>query len=222
MDKKEFSIAMQLIKNKLKGFNIPPSLPDSMKIDPEPSVGTFGPTPLMGMPPMSAPLGGLGQLGGIAPVRPIGMPMTIPGMMPGGMGYGGSLSSSPVASMGPIVGGQPQRPASALAKPNVDWTMSQGTRLKFSQMFNNLDKQRVGSITGAHARNIMSSSGLPPAILAQIWNLSDLDKDGKLTCDEFCIAMHLIEMAKAGETNLPNTTPVELISALPVSVVWVK
>lgn len=217
MDKKEFSIAMQLIKNKLKGFNIPPTLPDSMKIDPDPMIGTFGPStmapvvPLSGIQSAAGGMASIGGLAGIAPVRPMGMPMAIPGMVPGTMGYGGSLGSSPVASVGPLIGNSPQRPASALAKPNIDWSMSQGTKLKFSQMFNNLDKQRVGSITGAHARNIMSSSGLPPTILAQIWNLSDLDKDGKLTCDEFCIAMHLIEMAKAGETNFPATTPLELI-----------
>ena len=34
MDKKEFSIAMQLIKNKLKGLEPPQALPPSLKADP--------------------------------------------------------------------------------------------------------------------------------------------------------------------------------------------
>ena len=40
--------------------------------------------------------------------------------------------------------------------------------------------------------------------------LSDIDRDGKLTCDEFCIAMHLSELALQG-TALPPTLPAELI-----------
>lgn len=41
-------------------------------------------------------------------------------------------------------------------------------------------------------------SGLPTTALAHIWTLSDVNKDGKLTVDEFCIAMHLIDMVKVG------------------------
>lgn len=40
--------------------------------------------------------------------------------------------------------------------------------------------------------------------------LSDVDKDGKLNCDEFCIAMHLIDLVKMGRT-LPPTLPPELL-----------
>lgn len=36
--------------------------------------------------------------------------------------------------------------------------------------------ERAQVLTGVHARNILSQSGLPNPILAQIWGLSDLDK----------------------------------------------
>lgn len=36
MDKKEFSIAMHLIKKKLQGFELPKALPQSLKADPSP------------------------------------------------------------------------------------------------------------------------------------------------------------------------------------------
>lgn len=40
--------------------------------------------------------------------------------------------------------------------------------------------------------------------------LSDIDRDGKLTCDEFCIAMHLTELARMGHA-LPAALPPELM-----------
>lgn len=40
--------------------------------------------------------------------------------------------------------------------------------------------------------------------------LADIDSDGRLSCDEFVLAMHLCDIAKIGE-KIPNTLPIELI-----------
>lgn len=37
-----------------------------------------------------------------------------------------------------------------------------------------------------------------------------MDKDGKLKAEEFILAMHLVDMAKAGQP-LPLTLPTELV-----------
>lgn len=37
-----------------------------------------------------------------------------------------------------------------------------------------------------------------------------MDLDGRLSCDEFVLAMHLCDIAKAGE-KIPNALPIELI-----------
>ena len=53
MDKKEFSIAMHLIKKKLQGYELPKTLPASLKADPYPVIGSFGAQPMnvgVGMP----------------------------------------------------------------------------------------------------------------------------------------------------------------------------
>ena len=41
-------------------------------------------------------------------------------------------------------------------------------------------------------------------------SLSDVNADGKLTCDEYCLAMHLVEMVQAGQ-SLPAKLPPELV-----------
>lgn len=45
-------------------------------------------------------------------------------------------------------------------------------------------------------RNILAQSQLPNSVLAEIWNLSDYNKDGRLSVEEFCVAMHLIDSVK--------------------------
>ena len=47
-------------------------------------------------------------------------------------------------------------------------------------------------------------------MLRQVWNLSDIDKDGCLDADEFAVAMHLTMKTKRGQA-LPETLPPELI-----------
>ena len=54
MDKKEFSIAMHLIKKKLQGYELPKVLPATLKADPTPTIGSFA-QPGMGM---GFPMGG--------------------------------------------------------------------------------------------------------------------------------------------------------------------
>ena len=90
------------------------------------------------------------------------------------------------------------------------WAIPQHSKLKYTQQFNGVDRTRTGYLTGPQARMILLQSGLSQGILAQIWNLSDVDTDGRLSCEEFVLAMHLIDICRAGET-LPSVLPHELI-----------
>lgn len=113
----------------------------------------------------------------------------------------------PVVQQAPVAQKPPEiPPAPAL----VEWNIPQASKLKYTQLFNQVDVNRAGFLTGIQARNILLKSGLSNQHLASIWNLSDIDKDGNLTCEEFILSMHLIDMAKAGE-QLPITLPLELI-----------
>jgi hypothetical protein len=69
------------------------------------------------------------------------------------------------------------------------------------QSFAQCDSNRDGFIDADEARELLTQSGLPNGILAQIWTLSDLDRDGKLNESEFVIAMALVNR------GAPSTQP---------------
>uniref|UniRef100_H3DK01 Osteoclast-stimulating factor 1 n=1 Tax=Tetraodon nigroviridis TaxID=99883 RepID=H3DK01_TETNG len=108
-----------------------------------------------------------------------------------------SASSSP-AAVSPITAGP------------SDWAVPHASRLKYRQQFNGLDKLMTGYLTGQQVRAAMATTMLSQTQLASIWNLADVDKDGKLKAEEFILAMHLVDLAKSGHA-LPLTLPTELV-----------
>lgn len=48
------------------------------------------------------------------------------------------------------------------------------------------------------------------SLLIYYRGLSDIDMDGRLSCDEFVLAMHLCDLVRAGE-KLPDVLPQELV-----------
>uniref|UniRef100_A0A8C3ID75 Intersectin 2 n=1 Tax=Chrysemys picta bellii TaxID=8478 RepID=A0A8C3ID75_CHRPI len=112
-------------------------------------------------------------------------------------------SSSNSSSTTSLTGNSPKTGSS-------DWAVPQASRLKYRQKFNSLDKSMSGYLSGFQARNALLQSNLSQTQLATIWSLSDIDGDGQLKADEFVLAMHLTDMAKAGQP-LPLTLPPELV-----------
>uniref|UniRef100_A0A8D1YHX8 Intersectin-1 n=1 Tax=Sus scrofa TaxID=9823 RepID=A0A8D1YHX8_PIG len=210
MDQVEFSIAMKLIKLKLQGYQLPSALPPVMKQQPVAisSAPAFGIGGIASMPPLTA----------VAPV-PMGS-IPVVGRSPP------LVSSVPAAGVPPLANGAPPviqplpafaHPAATLPKSSsfsrsgpgsqlntklqkaqsfdvasvpsaAEWAVPQSSRLKYRQLFNSHDKTMSGHLT----------------------NLSDIDQDGKLTAEEFILAMHLIDVAMSGQP-LPPVLPPEYI-----------
>lgn len=103
-----------------------------------------------------------------------------------------------------------ESPGSATNPIAVEWAIKGPQKLKYTQLFNTTDRTRSGYLTGAQARTLLLQSTLPQATLAQIWALADIDSDGRLSCDEFLLAMHLCEIASQGE-QIPVKLPPDLI-----------
>ena len=59
--------------------------------------------------------------------------------------------------------------------------------------------QSGGYVSGASAKTVLASSGVPKTALRKIWELSDIDKDGQLDKNEFVVCLYLVDMVKRGE-----------------------
>ncbi|CAM0140293.1 endocytosis defective-related protein [Umbelopsis sp. WA50703] len=86
---------------------------------------------------------------------------------------------------------------------------SQAELSKYAEIFQ-AQGQVNGFLAGTTARNVFLNSGLPVNKLEKIWDLSDMDKDGQLDFDEFCIAMHLTyDTLNGGEP--PQSLPPQMV-----------
>ncbi|XP_047429816.1 intersectin-2a isoform X5 [Mugil cephalus] len=86
------------------------------------------------------------------------------------------------------------------------WAITPEERGKHDKQFDSLAPV-LGYVSGEQARKFFLQSGLPASVLAEIWNLADMDSDGKMDRLEFSIAMKLIKLKLQGR-NLPSVLPV--------------
>ncbi|KAJ2763856.1 endocytosis defective- protein [Coemansia nantahalensis] len=69
-----------------------------------------------------------------------------------------------------------------------------------------------GKLPGAAARANLLQSGLPTNQLGEIWELADIDKDGALDFDEYCIALKLVfSLLHRAIVGVPPELPPSLI-----------
>ncbi|KAH0537037.1 hypothetical protein FGG08_006135 [Glutinoglossum americanum] len=87
-----------------------------------------------------------------------------------------------------------------------DWAIGREEKAQFDTIFNTVDKSKKGFITGEEAVPFFSNSKLPEDILAQIWDLADINSEGHLNREEFAVAMHLIRQQRMSRGRPPPTT----------------
>lgn len=142
----------------------------------------------------------------------------------------GSRPSSDLASVSAIprqfTGVALPRTASPVARPpygtpplsaqptGTDWAITPQEKVQFDNAFGTVDKENRGFITGEQAVSFFGNSGLPEDVLAQIWELSDINSEGRLTRDEFAVAMFLTRLQRSKRdlhAALPQTLPLNLV-----------
>ncbi|KAI1271522.1 hypothetical protein F5Y07DRAFT_392693 [Xylaria sp. FL0933] len=92
-----------------------------------------------------------------------------------------------------------------------DWLISPVDKAKYDQFYAELDKANKGYITGEEAVPFLSQSKLSEDALAQIWDLADINSEGRLTKDTFAVAMYLIRQQRTKGGPLPTSLPPGLI-----------
>ncbi|XP_052274372.1 epidermal growth factor receptor substrate 15-like 1 isoform X3 [Dreissena polymorpha] len=145
--------------------------------------------------------------------EPVPMALT-PGLIPpskrkGGAPLAGAVPVLP-SHIGPVMGGQPptQRSDSpAMRGLSVPWVVTPADKLNYDAMFRKADLDMDGYVSGQEIRDIFLQSGLHNNVLAHIWSLCDMKGMGKLTSEQFALAMHLVQQKMKGIDPPPQLTP---------------
>lgn len=84
---------------------------------------------------------------------------------------------------------------------------------KYWEIFSGL-KPANNKLTGSQISPILKNSKLSDDKLSQIWSLSDIDNDGSLDFEEFCICMRFVfDLVNGNIQSLPSQLPEWLIPA---------
>ncbi|KAI9699405.1 MAG: hypothetical protein M1836_003016 [Candelina mexicana] len=105
-------------------------------------------------------------------------------------------------------------PPSTAQPTSSDWAVSPQEKAHFDNLYATLDKSNQGYINGDQAVGFFGNSRLPEEVLAQIWDLADINSEGRLNRDQFAVAMYLIKQQRGkrdGRGSLPSTLPPNLI-----------
>ncbi|KTG40599.1 hypothetical protein cypCar_00034819, partial [Cyprinus carpio] len=87
------------------------------------------------------------------------------------------------------------------------WVVPAEDREQYEEIFELADSDFDGMVGGGEVKDIFMNSRLPQSVLAHIWSLADTQRTGKLTKEQFCLAMHLIQEKVKGVDPPQSLTP---------------
>ena len=97
--------------------------------------------------------------------------------------------------------------------PQDDWTVPGQLKQQFDAKFDSLNKNGEEALGPNILVPFLMKSNLDRENLADVWELSDINKRSSLTKDEFAIAMFLVKKVKAKST-LPQDIPDALLKSI--------
>ncbi|KAM9790382.1 epidermal growth factor receptor substrate 15-like 1 isoform 2-T3 [Syngnathus typhle] len=155
-------------------------------------------------------------------------------------------SISPLAGASPLASASPvTRPMAKLTplhssktskQPEQPWVVPVADRERYSDIFKKTDTDHDGLVDGTQVIEIFMHSSLSQTMLAQIWGLADTKQTGKLSQEQFCLAMHLIQQKITKGIDPPTdltpdmippserttSTPPDFTSLAPVELTGIK
>ncbi|KAM7410674.1 hypothetical protein PAMA_001895 [Pampus argenteus] len=184
LDRDEFAVAMHLVYRALEKEPVPALLPSAL------------------IPP-SKRKKSLGSVVGSVP----GLPASPPPPKD-------SLRSTPShGSMNSLNSTGSLSPKHTLksGQHSMNWVVPVSDRGRFDDIFLKTDADMDGFVSGQEVKDIFMQSGLSQNVLAHIWALADTRQIGKLTREQFSLAMHLIQQKVSKGVDPPQALTTDMI-----------
>jgi len=119
------------------------------------------------------------------------------------------VNNTGVPPPNPFASGPDPAKQSSAPRQDAIWSITPAQQAKYNNIFHTCNPVN-GLVSGEAAKGVLLKSRLDYEDLGKIWNLSDVDQDGFLDADEFCVAMHLCHEVMEG-TPLPDSLAPDLI-----------
>ncbi|KAI1790765.1 hypothetical protein LXA43DRAFT_1144962 [Ganoderma leucocontextum] len=216
LDATDFTIAMYLIQASMSGQleTIPPTLPPFLYdqaqngIVPQATGDSGHTSPSFTGSFTSRPLQPQYTGQALSQIQPQMTGQTLSSIQPQTTGPLRSTAAPPLPARSALSTGS--SPFIQQQTTGAQWDVTPQEKAGSDRLFDGLDPQKRGFIEGDVAVPFMLQSKLPEEVLAQVWDLADLNNDGCLTRDGFAVAMHLIQSRLAGK-EIPTAIPTSLI-----------
>uniref|UniRef100_A0A8D0CMP2 Epidermal growth factor receptor pathway substrate 15 like 1 n=1 Tax=Sander lucioperca TaxID=283035 RepID=A0A8D0CMP2_SANLU len=184
LDRDEFAVAMHLVYRALEKEPVPALLPSAL------------------IPP-SKRKKSLGSVAGSVP----GIPASPPPPKD-------SLRSTPShGSMNSLNSTGSLSPKHTLksGQHSLNWVVPVSDRGRYDDIFLKTDADLDGFVSGHEVKDIFMQSGLSQNLLAHIWALADTRQIGKLTREQFGLAMYLIQQKVSKGVDPPQALTADMI-----------
>uniref|UniRef100_A0A8C2YDL0 Epidermal growth factor receptor substrate 15-like 1 n=1 Tax=Coturnix japonica TaxID=93934 RepID=A0A8C2YDL0_COTJA len=97
------------------------------------------------------------------------------------------------------------------AVPSVNWVIPMSEKVRYDDIFLKTDTDMDGFVSGQEVKDIFMHSGLSQNLLAHIWALADTRQIGKLSKDQFALAMYLIQQKVSKGIDPPQELSPDMI-----------
>uniref|UniRef100_A0A8C1H205 Epidermal growth factor receptor pathway substrate 15-like 1a n=1 Tax=Cyprinus carpio carpio TaxID=630221 RepID=A0A8C1H205_CYPCA len=184
LDKDEFAVAMHLVYRALEKEPVPSVLPSSL------------------IPPSKRKKSS-GSLSSMVPVLP-GSPPPPKDSLRSTPSHGSMNSLNSAGSLSP-------KHTIKSSQHSVNWVVPVADRGRYDDIFLKTDTDLDGFVSGQEVKDIFMHSGLPQNLLAHIWALADTRQMGKLTREQFSLAMHLIQQKVGKGMDPPQALTPDMI-----------
>ncbi|XP_031430993.1 epidermal growth factor receptor substrate 15-like 1 isoform X3 [Clupea harengus] len=184
LDRDEFAVAMHLVYRALEKEPVPSVLPSSL------------------IPPSKRKK------------SVSSLPGTVPGLPASPPPPKDSLRSTPShGSMNSLnsVGSLSPKHTLKSSQHSVNWVVPAADRGRYDDIFLKTDNDLDGFVSGLEVKDIFMQSGLPQNMLAHIWGLADTRQMGKLTREQFALAMHFIQQKVSKGLDPPQALSAEMM-----------